>query len=159
MKKLTGAILVILGLMAIVSVPNSTIAAGEYGTVTAAARGSFASGVAFRSVALSAIDLGTGIFIEPDGSASGPFSAVLMGNSLLGQQRNITIDGKALQGAIAPNGRAYFSGVGTMDLGNGTPPIAGVPFSVTTTADSLLLSIDSTTFPAVRLTAGTISVE
>ena len=158
MKKLIGVILVVLGLMATASIPSSTIAAGESGTVTAAARGTFGTEAAFRSVALTGIDLGTGVFIEPDGSATGPFNAVLMGNSLLGEQK-ITIDGTALHGAFAPDGRAYFSGVATMDLGNGTPPIGGVPFSVTTTGDSLSLSIDSTTFPAVRLTAGTISVE
>jgi hypothetical protein len=159
MKKLIGAILLSLGLLALAYIPNSTIAAGESGTVTAAARCSVANGAAFHSVALTAIDLGTGVFIEPDGSATGPFSAVLMGNSLLGQERKITIDGKALQGAIAPNGRAYFSGVATMDLGNGTPPIAGVPFSVTATADSLSLSIESIALPTMHVTAGTLSVE
>jgi hypothetical protein len=159
MKKLISVILVTLGLTAIAFVPNLTIAAGESGTVTAAARGSFASKAAFRSVTLSAIDVGSGVFVEPDGSATGPFSAVLAGSSLLGQAQQITVDGNALQGAIAPNGRAYFSGVATIDLGNGTPPLAGVPFNVTTTTDSLLLSLDSTALPAMRVTAGTISVE
>ena len=158
MKKLISVILVSLGLMAMASIPNSTIAAGESGTVTAAARGSFAREAAFHSVALTAIDLGTGVFIEPDGSATGPFNAVLIGNSLLGQQK-ITIDGKALRGAIAPDGRAYFSGVATMDLGNGTPPISDVPFSVTTSAEGLSLSVESTALPSVLVAAGAISVE
>jgi hypothetical protein len=54
----------------------------------------------------------------------------------LGQPQQITVEGNALRGAIAPDGRAYFSGVATIDLGNGTATLAGVPFSVTTTADS-----------------------
>lgn len=159
MKKLTIVILVVVGLVAFASIPNPTVAAGEFGTVTAAARCTFAGDAAFSSVALSGIDLGTGVLIDPDGTATGPFNAVLLGHSLLGEPQEITIDGKALSGAIAPNGRAYFSGVATIDLGDGTPSLAGVPFSVTTTSDGLLLAIDSTTLPAVRVTAGTISVE
>jgi hypothetical protein len=159
MKKLTCVILIVLGTIAFAFLPNSTIAAGESGTVTGAASCTFAPGAAFNSVALSSLDLGTGVFIEPDGSATGPFNAVLSGYSLLGQPRQVTVDGKVLSGAIAPDGRAYVSGIATVNFRNGTPPLVGVPFGVTTTADSLVLSINSTTLPAAQLNAGAISIE
>jgi len=158
MKRLISAILVSLGLIAPAFIPNSTVAAGESGTVAAAARGSFASVSTFRSVALSGIEVGTGVLIEPDGTATGPFSAVLNGSSLLGLPQQIIVDGQATRGAIAPDGRGYFSGVAAIDLGNGTR-LSGVPFSVTTTSDTLLLSLDTTALPAARVTAGAISIE
>ena len=159
MKKLASLMIVVAALLAIGFVPKPGAAASESGTVTAAARCSFAQAAEFQSVSLSGIDVGTGVSIEPDGSASGPFSAVLLGHSLLGQPQQITIEGQALQGAIAPNGKAFFSGLATLNLGNGTPQLSGVPFTVATTSNSLLLTIDSTVFPTVGVTAGTISIE
>lgn len=159
MKKLTSLILVGAALMAIAFTYTTGIAADESGTVTAAARCSFAQAAAFQSLALSGIDVGTGVSIEPDGSATGPFSAVLLGQTLLGQPQQITIDGTALRGAIAPDGKAFFSGVAKINFGNGTPQLSGVPFTVAATSNSLLLTIDSTVLPAVGVTAGTISIE
>jgi len=158
MKRLISAILVSLGLIAPAFIPNSTVAAGESGTVAAAARGSFASVSTFLSVAAGGIEEKKGVLIEPDGTATGPFSAVLTGRPLLGLPQQIIVDGQATRGAIAPDGRGYFSGVAAIDLGNGTR-LSGVPFSVTTTSDTLLLSLDTTALPVARVTAGAISIE
>jgi hypothetical protein len=69
------------------------------------------------------------------------------------------IDGKALEGAIAPDGRAYVNGVATVDPGNGLPSLQGIPFRMTTAANGVLLTIGSTALPVAQVTTGTISVE
>jgi hypothetical protein len=159
MKKLTYVILLVLGISGMFYTSSPTAAAEDAATVTGAARGVFGAGAAINSVAVQSFDLGTGVFIEPDGSASGPFNAVLSGRSVLGQAQQITIDGKADRGAVAPNGRAFFSGIATINFGNGTPSLAGVPFSVSASRDSLVLTINSTALSAAGLTAGVISIE
>lgn len=159
MKRITCTMFIILGMVAVLSGPTPTTAAGESGTVTGAARAAFAAGAALGSVALSSLDLGTGMFIEPDGAGTGVFSAVLTGRSALGQARQITIDGEVLRGAMTPDGHAHFSGTATVNFGDGMPSLSGVPFSVSTTANSLVLTINSTTLPAARVIDGTISSE
>jgi len=159
MKKWTCIILLALGLVAFASLPNRTAAASESGTVTSAASGAFASGAVLNSVVLSSLDLGTGVFIEADGTASGVFNAVLAGHSVLGVPQQITVDGNVKRGAIAPDGRAYLSGLATVNFGNGMPALSGVPFSATTTASSLVLAIGATTLPAAHLTEGTVSIQ
>jgi hypothetical protein len=137
----------------------TTTAAGESGTVTGAARATFGAGAALGSIALSSLDVGTGMFIEPDGTGTGVFSAVLNGRSPLGLARQITIEGEVLQGAVTPDGRALFSGTATINLGDGTPALLGVPFNVTTTANSVKLALDSTMLPAAQLVDGTINIQ
>jgi hypothetical protein len=158
MKKLTCIMLLILGLLAVVCAPTRTRATAETVTVTGAARATFAQGAALGSVALKTLELGTGVFIEPDGTANGVYSAVLTGKSLLGQTQQITIEGKVLHGEVGPDGRVYFNGIATINLGNGTPSLSGVPFSVSTTGESVGLSIDSTAFPDAQLASGNITI-
>ncbi|MBA2526166.1 MAG: hypothetical protein H0V18_10365 [Pyrinomonadaceae bacterium] len=55
--------------------------------------------------------------------------------------------------------RADFSGIATVDLGDGTAPLPGVPFSVSTTAGNVVLAIKSTTLPAAGLTSGAVTIE
>jgi hypothetical protein len=62
-------------------------------------------------------------------------------------------------GALAPGGRANFSGVATVDFGDGTPPLPDVSFSVMATSGSLVLSLDSTTLPAAGLTGGGMTID
>jgi hypothetical protein len=108
---------------------------------------------------LDSLQLGTGVIIDPDSSAVGSFHAVLIGRSILGQLQEITVEGKVSQGAVDENGTASFSGIATLDFGNGAPAGPGVPFSVTTSAGSLVLAIESTTLPAASLTGGSVTIE
>lgn len=160
MKQISCTMFIILGMVAALFGPTpTTTAAGESGTVTGVARATFGPGAALGSVALSGIDLGTGLIIEPDGSGTGVFSAVLTGRSPLGQARQITIDGEVLHGALTPDGRALFSGTATVNFGDGTPALSGIPFNVTTTANSVRLALDSTTLPAAQLVGGTLNIQ
>jgi hypothetical protein len=157
MKKITCVMFIVIGLAAAVYAPAPATAACDCGTVTGAARATFAQGATYGSVALKSLELGTGVFIEPDGSAFGVYNAVLTGESLLGQ-RQITIDGNVLRGDVAPDGRVYFSGIATVNLGDGTPSLSGVPFSVSTANNSVRLTLGSTTLPQIQVNSGDITI-
>jgi hypothetical protein len=105
------------------------------------------------------LELGTGVFIEPDGSASGVYSAVLTGKSLLGQPQQIKIEGSVLQGDVMPNGQTFFSGIATVNLGDATPTLSSVPFSVTIIDNTVRLSVLATNLPAAQVASGAISIE
>ena len=157
MKKLTCIIFIVLGLVAVSFAPTTTTASTETGTVTGAAQGIFPAGAALGAVTLESLDLGTGVFIESDGSATGVFHSVLAGRSLLGP-RQITVEGNVSQGAVTSDGRGNFSGIATIDLGDGTS-LPGTAFTVTLSADSVVLTIGSTTLPAAGLSSGAVTIE
>ena len=159
MKRTTWLILLVAAMVGMTFTSAPTNAAGEKATVTAAARGVFGAGTALNSVSVQSFDLGTGVFIETDGSASGPINIVLYGRSILGQAQQIIIDGTADRGAVGPNGRAYFSGLASINLGTGTPLLTNVPFTVNAADNSLVLTINSTALSIAGITSGTVSVE
>lgn len=155
MKQLTCLRAIVLGLVAVTTAPVS--ADGER-SVTGAATTLFAAGAELGAVALDGMQIGTGVFIEADGSASGTFHAVLRGSSL-DSPREITLEGKVSEGSVGDEGRATFSGIASLDLGDGTPPLPSVAFMVTAEAGGIALVIDSTPLPAATLTGGAISIE
>ena len=159
MKKIICVMLLVTGLVAHLVFAKPGMAASESGTVTGAARTTFTSAASLNSIALNGFDVGMGVFIEPNGSASGTFNAVLLGRSLLGLPLQITIDGIVFEGAITPDSRVFINGIATVSPGTGLPLLKGVPFRVTKAANSLQLTIGSTVLPVAQLTAGTISVE
>jgi hypothetical protein len=156
MKRFTCVLSILLGLAATTTAPVN--AQSDERSVAGAANGLFAAGAALGPVALQQIELGTGVFIEADGSASGTFHAVLQGTSL-GSPREIAVEGNVNQGSVAADGRATFSGTASLDLGIGAPLLAGVAFSVTAGADGIVLVIDSTMLPVAGITAGAVTVE
>ncbi|MEK6280738.1 MAG: hypothetical protein AABN95_10330 [Acidobacteriota bacterium] len=159
MKRLVCATLIVLGMVAFAFAPTPTTAATEGGTITGTAQGVFPAGTALGPVALDGLQLGTGVITDTDGSSVGSFHVVLIGRSLVGQRQEITVDGKVSQGTVDENGSASFSGIASLDFGDGAPLRPGVPFSVTTSAGSLVLAIESTTLPAASLTGGSVTIE
>jgi hypothetical protein len=154
MKRFTYICAIVLGL----AITTAPIAAdGDDHSVTAAATGLFAAGAELGPVALEGLEIATGVFIEVDGSASGTFHAALRGNSLGGPQQ-ITVEGSATSGSLDADGRATFSGTASVDLGDGAPPLANVPFTVTAGSDGVVLLIDSTPLTAT-LNGGAIAIE
>jgi len=133
------------------------------GSMIGAGNGVFPSGAAFNGVSLSTLRVGMGISIAANGTAAGDFETTLLGTSA-GQPRNITVEGKSDHGSIPSVGRATFSGLCNIDMGDGTAPLAGVPFTATAVAGvngnwSLTLSLGSTNLPTAtgaqgRITAG-----
>jgi hypothetical protein len=146
-------------MVAFAFVPTPTTAATEGGTVTGTSQGIFPAGTALGAVTLDTLQLGTGVIIDPDNSAVGCFHVVLTGRSPLGQPQEITVEGNVTQGTVDENGTASFSGIATLDFGDGAPLHVGVPFSVTTTSGSLVLAVESTTLPPAGLTGGSVTIE
>src|SRR2546429_8732097 len=85
-------------------------AAAQDAGVTGAAEAAFPNGAAFNGVSLKGLTLGQGLFIGPDGSATGQFQAVLLGTSLLGAAQNITVEGEGRGRSVAADGGTTLSG-------------------------------------------------
>src|SRR5207237_6720410 len=108
---------------------------------------------------LKGLTLGQGLFIAQDGSATGQFQVVLQGTSPLGTLQNVTVEGEVRGGFVGADGSATFSGTATVDMGDGTLPLPGVPFAVTVSAGSLGLILNAVALPTATVTAGSISVK
>ncbi|OLC93086.1 MAG: hypothetical protein AUJ05_07645 [Candidatus Rokubacteria bacterium 13_1_40CM_3_69_38] len=67
--------------------------------------------------------------------------------------------GLARSGSVNPDGSAIFEGLCTVDMGDGTPPLPGVPFSITATTQGLQLILGTTPLPMATLTAGSITIQ
>jgi len=133
-------------------------------TVTAAAGGIYPPATTFNGVRLDGLRFGTGVTIASAGSAEGQFQATLLGTSLLGLSQNIQIEGKASRGSSAAAGIATFSGTCTLDMGDGTLPLPGIPFTavVATNADdkgTLTLSLGTTNLPAATVNEGSMKIK
>jgi hypothetical protein len=135
------------------------VAAQDPAGVTGAAEAAFPNGAAFNGVPLKGLTLGQGMFIAPDGSATGQFQAVLLGTSLLGLPQNVTVEGEVRGGSVGADGSATFSGTATVDMGDGTLPLPGVPFTVTASAGSLGLILNAVTLPTATVTGGSITIK
>ena len=134
-------------------------AAAQDAGVTGAAEAAFPNGAAFNGVSLKGLTLGQGMYIAQDGSATGQFQAVLLGTSPLGTPQNVTVEGEVGGGSVGADGSATFSGTATIDMGDGTPALPGVPFTVTASAGSLGLILNAVALPTATVTAGSITTK
>jgi hypothetical protein len=150
---LSAAMLALAGLLA-----PAPVAAQDAG-VTGAAEAAFPNGATFNGVPLRGLTLGQGLFVGQDGSATGQFQAVLQGTSLLGAAQNITVEGEVRGGSVGADGSATFSGIATVDMGDGTLPLPGVPFTVAASAGSLGLILNAVTLPTATVTGGSITIK
>ena len=153
MKKLMFAI----ACGALLLAPSAVMAQASERSVAGAASGSLPGAAMLGAIPISSVDLATGVQIEADGSAAGWFHAVLHG-AALGQSRRITVEVKITQGSVAADGSVTFSGSGTLDLGDGTAPVAIGLLNVTAGESGLVVSIDAATLP-VQLSSGTLAIE
>lgn len=135
----------------------ASLAAQDVG-VTGAAEATLPDGAKFNGIPLTGLSLGQGIFIGGDGSATGQFQAVLQGTSPLGSPQDIVVEGEVRSGS-AGGGTATFSGTASVSMGDGTPPLAGVPFTVTASAGSLGLTLNAVALPTATVTAGSIGLQ
>ena len=102
------------------------------------------------------MDVGIGVLINSNGSAKGVFHAVLFGHHSFGPSE-ITVEGAVHAGALGPF--TNFSGIATLDLGDGTLPLLGIPFSVTVSGSNMVLALDATTLAPAGLSAVSIAIE
>jgi hypothetical protein len=129
---------------------------------TAGAGATYPPDTLFAGVRVDGLQSGFAVEINPDGSALGQFSAALLGISALGGEQDITIVGKATAGSPGQNS-VVFSGAATIDMGDGLPPLEGVPFTATVTADgngqgTIGLVIGQASLPVATVVAGMITI-
>src|SRR5687768_18279368 len=133
MTRLGLALAAMLGLASLIA--PAPVAAQNAASVTAAAEVTLPDGAAFNGVPLKGLALGVGVSIATDGSATGQFHAVLQGTSLLGSRQEIVVEGEVRTGSVA-DGTATFGGTATVNMGDGTLPLPGVPFTATASTGS-----------------------
>jgi hypothetical protein len=144
--------------LAMILLPVSVVAQSTAG-ITGAGSGSFSAGVTYVGLSLSALDFGIGTLIPGDGSAEGQFKLTMVGTTILGLSQTIEVEGEAVTGSITPGVTGTVSGTASIDLGDGLPPLIGLPFTVTATPTSVAVTLGPTSLPAVPLTAGTIAIQ
>ena len=139
------------------------VAAQTETSVTIAGAGQFPAGASYLGLPLSSLSAGVGLGVA--GSwAAGQFQVTLTGTSLVGGERNITVNGRATTGAQSAPGTATFSGVAIVDPGDGTPAVSGVPFAALVVpgvdgAVSLTIHLGATNLPAVPINEGYVTVQ
>lgn len=135
----------------------ASVADGET-KLSGAGAGLFPDGAELNGVRLSGSTFGTGVLIFSTGSAFGTYQTFLVGTTLLGLPQRISVEGKVSAGARNPDGSVTFSGSSIVDMGDGTVPSAGVPFSVTATPSTLALVLGTTALPTQSLVGGSITI-
>lgn len=145
-------------ILTIILLPVSALGLGTPG-VTAAGEGVFPAGTTYNAVPLNALTVGIGVLIYSDGTAFGQFQATLVGTSVANLEQDIEVWGDATAGVVNVNGSRTFSGSVTVDMGDGTPVLPNVPFTVTVTATSVSLSLGTTSLPNTTLTDGSITLQ
>jgi len=157
MKKLTFLLIAILAFAGSAFAQNDTSA-------TAAARGTYPSGTSFNGVPISALQIASGAIVAADGSAAeGKLTIALIGTTPLGGQQIINIEADVSGGQRTAANVAIVSGTATIDMGNGAPPVPGVPVVATITTDdqhlgSVGLTIGATPLPAATIGDGSMTI-
>ena len=132
-------------------------------SVGGAGRAALPAGAAWKGVPLSGLRFGTGVTFGGPGVAKGALQTTLLSIPVGGATRQIKVTGEVTAGSSPAGGPATFSGLGTVDPGDGTAALLSVPFSLTVAAATgggatLTLTLDGQTLPAAVLTAGNVVV-
>ena len=147
-----------------VSFSSASALAQSQPTLGGAGAGVFPEGAAFNGVSLSALSFGMGaVLLTNDGTATGTFESTLTGTSLLGR-RNIVVVGNLTSGSGQAGGPATYSGLCSIDLGDGTPLLRGLPFTVIAarlpnTQWGLTLLLGLTLLPAATVNTGSVTIQ
>lgn len=150
-----------LSLSVLAAVPQPAAAAET--RVTAAGEGMYPAGTTFNAVPISGLQFGFGLEFSDVGDKVGHIMLILLGTSGEGLEQDVVIEVEVTGGSRAASNAAVISGTGTVDMGNGTPPLPGVPFiaTVTTNADdqgTIGLVIGNTTLPTANISEGSMTI-
>jgi hypothetical protein len=135
----------------------SAATAQSAGEIAGAGAAPFPAGTTFSLVAVHGMQFGLGAAMTVPSLGTGDFHATLLGTSALGGAQPIEFDG-GVTGVSIVQGAAVLSGTGVLDMGDGTVPRVGVPFTATATANTLLLVLGGATLPQATLTQGAITI-
>jgi len=132
-------------------------------SMTAAGGAVLGSGASLGAVSLTDMKFGIGALIAASGAATGDVESTLRGTSTKGKPQTITVEGKPTAGSARAGGPGNLSGTCSVDMGDGSPALSGVPFALTVTTGpdgkwSLLMTLGDTHLPAATVNAGSITV-
>jgi hypothetical protein len=131
--------------------------------VTVAAGGVYPPSTTFGGVPINGLQSGYGVEITGT-SSLGQFCTVLVGVNSLGLQQSIVIEGKASSGSLTAANIATFSGSCTINMGDGTAPQLGVPFTATITTNAsgqgtIGLVLGGSNLPAATVNQGSMTIK
>jgi hypothetical protein len=141
-----------------------TLAAAPAGAqeiiVTGAGAGAYPVGVTYLGVPLRGIELGMGLGVAGN-SGLGQFKATL---TSLAEGQDILVEGLVNASVPSAPNTAVFSGTCTVDPGNGTLPLAGVPFAAMVAANAdgtgtVTLNLGGTNLPAAAIHQGFVTIQ
>jgi hypothetical protein len=127
-----------------------------------AGRAVLPAGAVWNGVPLSGLRFGAGVIFTSPGTAQGALQTALVSVPVNGVSRVIKVTGDVTAGNGIVGGRATFSGLGTVDPGDGSAPLVSVPFTVTLSpgaAPTVTLTLNGQTLPAALLSAGNVTVD
>jgi hypothetical protein len=132
-------------------------------SVTGAGAGVFPPGASYLGVPLNGLELGMGLTVASSW-ALGQFQTTLIGVSALGLEQEILVEGIASSSVPSGPNTAIFAGTCTVDMGVGTPPVSGVPFTAAVAANadgtgSLALTLGATNLPTAAVNEGYVTVK
>jgi hypothetical protein len=132
--------------------------------VSQAGSGVFSGATSYQGVRFSSLRFGLGGSVDPGGSATGDVTCTLFGRALegTGPARNVLLEGVIATGSLTPTGVVSVGGSGKVDLGDGSPPLSGVTFDLTLTANSdlqgeIVLVLGGTSLNAAWVTEGSVA--
>jgi hypothetical protein len=123
-------------------------------SITTAAAGSYPAGASYNGVPLSGLEIAAGAVIFGDGTGGdGALGIRLLGPT---PQQVINIDVVVTTGSRTAATAATVTGTCTIDMGNGLPPLTGIPFTAAISADASNLGAVTLTLGGTQLQAATI---
>jgi hypothetical protein len=148
--------------LSVLAVPRPAVAAET--RVSAAGEGVYPPETTFSSVPISGLKFGFGLEFSDIGDKVGHIMVVLLGTSSAGLEQDIVIEVEVTGGSRTAPNVAVISGTCTIDMGNGTPPLPGVPFLATVTTDAndqgaIGLEIGNITLPSANVTEGSMTIQ
>jgi len=146
-------------LIVVIALLPASVFGQDMSGVTGAGAGSFPASTTFNGVSVTGLQFGTGVFIPTGAPVAGQFETTLLGISVLGQPQNIAILGNASSGLTNADGSRSISGTVSLDMGDGTPPLSGVPLTIRATSNILLLTVGVNNLPLASLTVGSIIID
>lgn len=131
--------------------------------VTGAGAGLFPPDAIYLGIPVKGLELGMGLGVA-DTWGAGQFQTTLSGVSALGQEQNIIVEGLVSSSVPSEANTAIASGSCTVDPGDGTPPLAGVPFTIAVAANpdgtgTLALTLGATSLPAAAINEGYVTIQ
>jgi hypothetical protein len=158
MKNTVCAVVLFVGLNWFATLPISSRSTADGGSITGTGEAVFSSKTSVYSIDVDRMEFATGIFVESEGSADGVFHGVLHGTTIIGQARDIVIEGNVIQGTPRENGISSFTGSAKVDLGNGIE-IPNVPFTAMASEESISLVLQGTTLPTAPIRSGSLTIQ